>query len=115
MNELNEDNHLAHEYGCSRIFLTLNVVLLEHETKSITKLLNQLVNTKVDGIIGQDLGLFNLVKKHFPSLNIALRSANHTTKVRLSSCLRLAHRALTSRELNLHKLNTDRSRTTMMY
>lgn len=61
LDELNGVIRLAHEYGCE-VFLTLNVVLLEHEIKSITKLLNQLVNTKLDGIIVQDLGLFDLVK-----------------------------------------------------
>ncbi|MGC9458288.1 peptidase U32 family protein, partial [Vibrio genomosp. F10] len=69
LDELNGVIRLAHQYGCE-VFLTLNIVLLEHEIKSISKLLNQLVNTKLDGIIVQDLGLFDLVKKHFPSLDV---------------------------------------------
>lgn len=60
---------LAHKYDCE-IFLTLNVVILEHELIGMIKLLNKLVNSGIDGIIVQDLGLFNLVKKHFPSLDI---------------------------------------------
>ncbi|WP_413698704.1 peptidase U32 family protein [Psychromonas sp. KJ10-10] len=60
---------LAHKFECE-VFLTINVVILEHEIKGIVKLLNQLVNTTIDGIIVQDLGIFNLVKKHFPSLLI---------------------------------------------
>jgi len=60
---------LAHTYSCE-VFLTLNVVILEQEIKSFFKLLNQLVNTGLDGIIVQDLGVFNLVKKYFPSLDI---------------------------------------------
>ena len=60
---------LAHKYDCE-IFLTLNVVILEHEVVGIVKLLNKLVNSGIDGIIVQDLGLFNLVKKYFPSLDI---------------------------------------------
>ena len=60
---------LAHKYDCE-VFLTLNVVILEHEMRSLIKLLNKLVNTGIDGIIVQDLGVFNLVKKHFPSLSI---------------------------------------------
>ena len=60
---------LAHQYECE-VFLTLNVVILEHELPALFKLLNQLVNTSLDGIIVQDLGLFNLVKKHFPTLDI---------------------------------------------
>jgi putative protease len=60
---------LAHKFECE-VFLTINVVILEHEIKGVVKLLNQLVNTTIDGIIVQDLGIFNLVKKHFPSLSI---------------------------------------------
>ncbi|SQH75956.1 putative collagenase family protease [Shewanella benthica] len=60
---------LAHQYECE-VFLTLNVVILEHELPALFKLLNQLVNTSLDGIIVQDLGVFNLVKKHFPTLDI---------------------------------------------
>jgi putative protease len=67
--ELNGVLRLAHEYG-AEVFLTLNVVILEQELKSLFKLLNQLVNTTLDGIIVQDLGLFNLVKKYFPTLDI---------------------------------------------
>lgn len=67
--ELNGVLRLAHEYGCE-VFLTLNVVILEHEIKSLVKVLNQLVNTTIDGIIVQDLGVFNLIKKHFPTLDV---------------------------------------------
>ena len=58
---------LAHKFECE-VFLTINVVILEHEIKGVVKLLNQLVNTTIDGIIVQDLGILNLVKKHFPTL-----------------------------------------------
>ncbi|PCK01456.1 MAG: collagenase-like protease [Alteromonadaceae bacterium] len=60
---------LAHKYDCE-VFLTLNVVILEQELPSMIKLLNKLVNSGIDGIIVQDLGVFNLVKKFFPTLDI---------------------------------------------
>ncbi|MCF6203758.1 MAG: U32 family peptidase [Methylococcaceae bacterium] len=60
---------LAHQHHCE-VFLTLNVVILEQEIAGLIKILNKLVNTKIDGIIVQDLGVFNLVKKYFPTLNI---------------------------------------------
>ncbi|MBL4638678.1 MAG: U32 family peptidase, partial [Proteobacteria bacterium] len=53
--ELNGVIRLAHEYGCE-VFLTLNIVILEYEIKGMVKLLNQLVNMDIDGIIVQDLG-----------------------------------------------------------
>lgn len=60
---------LAHKYDCE-VFLTVNVVILEQELAALIKLLNRLVNSGIDGIIVQDLGVFNLVKKYFPTLNI---------------------------------------------
>jgi len=60
---------LAHKYDCE-VFLTLNVVILEQELPTMIKLLNKLVNSGIDGIIVQDLGMFNLVKKFFPTLDI---------------------------------------------
>ncbi|MEZ9571956.1 peptidase U32 family protein [Vibrio sp. 10N.261.55.F4] len=105
LDELNGVIRLAHEYGCE-VFLTLNVVLLEHETKSITKLLNQLVNTKVDGIIVQDLGLFNLVKKHFPSLDVHASTqltTHNEGQIKFLSKIG-ATRVNLSRELNLSEI-----------
>jgi putative protease len=105
LDELNGVIRLAHEYGCE-VFLTLNVVLLEHEIKSITKLLNQLVNTKLDGIIVQDLGLFDLVKKHFPSLDVHASTqltTHNEGQVKFLSKIG-ATRVNLSRELNLPEI-----------
>ena len=60
---------LAHQYDC-QIFLTLNIVILEREFKSLAKLLSRLVNTKLDGVIVQDLGMLYILKKHFPTLDV---------------------------------------------
>lgn len=101
---------LAHEYQCE-VFLTLNIVILEHEVPALTKLLNQLVNTGIDGIIVQDLGLFNLVKKFFPSLHIhaSTQLTTHNEGQILFLAKIGATRANLSRELNLTeiKLLTD--------
>ncbi|MFS1466201.1 peptidase U32 family protein [Vibrio lentus] len=105
LDELNGVIRLAHEYGCE-VFLTLNVVLLEHEIKSISKLLNQLVNTKLDGIIVQDLGLFDLVKKHFPSLDVHASTqltTHNEGQIKFLSKIG-ATRVNLSRELNLPEI-----------
>ncbi|MCK6264960.1 U32 family peptidase [Vibrio sp. ZSDE26] len=105
MDELNGVIRLAHQYGCE-VFLTLNIVLLEHEIKSISKLLNQLVNTKVDGIIVQDLGLFDLVKKHFPSLDVHASTqltTHNEGQIKFLSKIG-ATRVNLSRELNLPEI-----------
>jgi len=98
---------LAHKYDCE-VFLTLNVVILEHEMRSLIKLLNKLVNTGIDGIIVQDLGVFNLVKKHFPSLNI--HASTQLTTLNEGQILFLAKigasRVNLSRELNIGEIKS---------
>ncbi|WP_434761627.1 peptidase U32 family protein [Vibrio fortis] len=105
LDELNGIIRLAHEYGC-QIFLTLNVVLLESEIKNISKLLNQLVNTKVDGIIVQDLGLFDLVKKYFPTIDVHASTQLTThNEGQIKFLTKIgASRVNLSRELNLPEI-----------
>lgn len=105
LDELKGVLRLAHQYDC-RVFLTLNIVLLEHEFKSMATLLNQLVNTSLDGIIVQDLGMFNLVKKHFPSLDIHASTqltTHNTGQIKFLHKLG-ASRVNLSRELNLREI-----------
>jgi putative protease len=96
---------LAHKYDCE-IFLTLNVVILEHEVAGIVKLLNKLVNSGIDGIIVQDLGLFSLVKKYFPSLDIHASTqltTHNEGQIQFLSKIG-ASRVNLSRELNLTEI-----------
>lgn len=60
---------LAHQHHC-KIFVTLNIIILENEFPALFRLLNQLVNTTIDGVIIQDLGLGYLIKHYFPTLDI---------------------------------------------
>lgn len=103
--ELNGVLRLAHEHNCE-VFLTLNVVILEHEVVSLVRLLNKLVNSGIDGIIVQDLGIFNIVKKHFPSLHI--HASTQLTTHNEGQILFLhkigATRVNLSRELNLGEI-----------
>ncbi|PCH97984.1 MAG: collagenase-like protease [Gammaproteobacteria bacterium] len=96
---------LAHQYQC-KIFLTLNIVILEREFKSLAKLLSKLVNTSLDGVIVQDIGLFNLIKKHFPSLELHASTQMTTHNVGQIPFLKKlgASRINLSRELNLREI-----------
>ena len=60
---------LAQKNSCE-IFITLNIIILETEMPAVITLLNKLVNTDIDGIIVQDLGLLHLVQTYFPSLKV---------------------------------------------
>ena len=96
---------LAHEFECE-VFLTINVVILEHEIKGVVKLLNKLVNTRIDGIIVQDLGVFNLVKKYFPSLLVhaSTQMTTHNEGQILFLAKIGASRTNLSRELNIDEI-----------
>jgi len=98
---------LAHQHNCE-VFLTLNVVILEQEMPSLIKLLNKLVNINLDGIIVQDLGVFNLVKKHFPTLDIHASTQLTTHNEGQIQFLGQigATRVNLSRELNLGEVKT---------
>ncbi len=98
---------LAHQYECE-VFLTLNIVILEQEIPALSKLLNKLVNSGIDGIIVQDLGIFNLVKKHFPTLKT--HASTQMTTLNEGQVLFLAKmrasRVNLSRELNIGEIKS---------
>ena len=96
---------LAHQYACE-IFLTLNIVILEREFTTLAKLLSKLVNTTLDGVIVQDIGMFNLIKKYFPSLDIHASTQLTTHNAGQIGFLKKlgASRVNLSRELNLREI-----------
>ena len=96
---------MAHQHGC-QIFLTLNIIILEHEFNSLYRLLNQLVNTDIDGVIVQDLGLFYLLKKQFPMLEVhASTQVTTHNKGQMQFLNKLAvSRVNLSRELNIDEI-----------
>lgn len=96
---------LAHQYDCE-IFLTLNIVILEREFKTMAKLLSKLVNTTLDAVIVQDIGMFYLIRKYFPTLNIhaSTQMTTHNTG-QIPFLKKLgATRVNLSRELNLREI-----------
>ena len=93
---------LAHQHDCE-VFLTLNIIIVEREIPALIELFNKLVKTKIDGIIIQDLGVFYLLNKYFPSLNIHASTQMTThNKGQLKFLKKLkATRVNLSRELNI--------------
>ncbi|MFO7862606.1 MAG: peptidase U32 family protein [Salinivirgaceae bacterium] len=60
---------LAHQHHC-KVFITLNIIVFDSEIPALMKLLNRLVNTSIDGVIVQDMGLFYILKNYFKSLEV---------------------------------------------
>lgn len=98
---------LAHKNNC-QVFLTLNIIIVESEIPALINLLNKLVNTTLDGIIVQDLGVLYLLKNHFKSLKIHA-STQFTThnegQIHFLSKLG-ATRVNLSRELTIHEIKS---------
>ncbi len=102
INELPGILRLAHKHDCE-VFLTLNIIIVEREIPALIGLLNKLVNTTLDGIIIQDLGVFYLINKYFPSLRIhasTQMTSHNAGQIKFLSKLR-ATRVNLSRELTL--------------
>ena len=96
---------LAHDNECE-VFLTLNILIVETEISALISLLNKLINTSLDGIIIQDLGLFYILSKYFKGFKIHASTQLTThNKGQISFLRRLkATRANLSRELNLDEI-----------
>lgn len=96
---------LAHAHRCA-IFLTLNIVIVESELPAFLALLNKVVNTQIDGIIIQDLGMLLLIQKQFPSLHVHASTQLTTHNVgQIEFLHRLgAERVNLCRELNLDEI-----------
>jgi putative protease len=96
---------LAHQYDC-KVFLTLNIIIVDPEIPALIHLLNRLVNTRIDAVIVQDLGMFYLLGKYFPDLVIHASTQLTThNEGQIKFLKRLnAARVNLSRELNIAEI-----------
>jgi putative protease len=95
--------NLAHRNSCE-IF----IIIIESEIRALITLLNRLANTKIDGIIVQDLGLFYLLTKYFKHLKIHASTqltTHNEGQIKFLSQLN-ATRVNLSRELNLTEIKS---------
>ncbi len=105
--DLNGILRLAHQHNC-QVFLTLNIIIVDSEIPAVVSLLNKLVNTGIDGIILQDLGLFYLISRYFDSLKIHASTqltTHNEGQIQFLNKLN-ATRVNLSRELNIHEIKT---------
>ncbi|AIW15574.1 peptidase U32 family protein [Vibrio tubiashii] len=105
LDNLNGVLQLAHQHNC-KIFLTLNVLILESEIPAIVRLLSQLNTTAIDGVIVQDLGLAYILNNYFPDLDVhASTQLNTHNEGQILFLNRLtASRVNLSRELNISEI-----------
>ncbi|MBE7464639.1 MAG: U32 family peptidase [Planctomycetes bacterium] len=53
-----------------RVFVTLNTLILQHELRELVDTVAALEDIGVDAVILQDLGVYGLLRKHFPALEL---------------------------------------------
>jgi len=103
--DLNGILRLAHKNDC-KVFLTLNIIIVESEIPALFSLLNKLVNTNIDGVIVQDFGMYYLLCNYFPSLKIHASTqltTHNEGQIKFLSQLATT-RVNLSRELNLTEI-----------
>ena len=79
---------------------------MESEIPALISLLNKLINTRIDGVIVQDLGLFYLLSKYFKGLKIHASTqltTHNEGQINFLSKL-TATRVNLSRELNINEI-----------
>ncbi len=98
---------LAHANRCE-VFITINIIIIESEIKTLINLLNKLVNKRIDGVIVQDLGLFYLLSHYFKNLKIHASTqltTHNAGQIKFLSKLTTT-RVNLSRELNLNEIKS---------
>ncbi|WP_292468521.1 U32 family peptidase [Methanolobus sp.] len=65
--ELRDNIDLAHSYGV-KVFMALNIPLKQNEMQEAIDIVHKAYAYNIDAIILEDLGLFFLLKEHFPDL-----------------------------------------------
>ncbi len=103
--ELNGILRFAHQHDC-KVYVTLNIMILESDLPELMGLLNKLANTTIDGVIVQDLGLFYLLSKYYSGLRIhaSTQLTTHNAGQIAFLSLLTATRVNLSRELNIDEI-----------
>lgn len=101
----------AHIFG-SKVYVTLNTLLFDHELEEIQKLIHTLYNIGVDALIVQDLGILEL---DLPPIALHASTQTHNIDVQRISFLEKVgfQRVILGRELSLEAMNTIRQSTTV--
>ncbi len=105
-NELKDIIDVCHLRGV-KVFITLNILYKEKEVESVLDFVKTVYDFGADGLIIQDIGMFSLVKKHFPNIKISAStqmSVHNTEGVMLLSKLGY-DRIVLAREISIEALN----------
>ncbi len=98
-----------------RVYVTLNTLVKERELPKLIETLGALQQMGVDGLIIQDLGIWQLVKTHFPALELhasTQMTVHNAAGVKMLEQMGFT-RAVLSRELTIDEIADIRRQTTI--
>ncbi len=102
----------AHHQG-RRLYVTVNTLIKEAELPRMVEILAALAAFRVDGLIIQDLGLWRLVRQHFPELPLhasTQMTIHNAAGVKMLERLGFS-RAVLARELSIDEIAAIRQQT----
>src|SRR5205085_6813187 len=71
LDELAEVTAYAHRLRpCRRVFVTVNTLIRQDELPELVETLGAVADIGVDALIIQDLGVYHVVRRHFPELEL---------------------------------------------
>ena len=74
--ELIEAIKYAHIYGV-KVYVTVNTIIYEYEVEDFINYIDMLHKNNVDAIIIQDIGMFDLIRKTYPNLELHISTQMH--------------------------------------
>ena len=77
LDNLNHAVELAHSLG-AKAYLTLNIFAFNDDIKSLEENIEKFADAKPDAVILSDFGVFNLVRKHMPKVDIHISTQTNT-------------------------------------
>lgn len=103
--ELLECIRYGHIHGC-RSYLTVNTLMKEQELAEMTEALAPLYEAGLDGVIVQDIGALQVIRRHFPGLELHASTQMTVTGPAGAGLLKElgVTRVVPARELNLREL-----------
>lgn len=112
--ELEEAIKYAHLYGV-KIYVTINTLIYEAEVKKFLSYVEFLQSINVDAVIVQDIGMMDLLRQKYPSLEIHASTQMHIHNlegVKLLESLGIK-RAVLARETPIELVNEIRNNTNL--
>lgn len=102
----------AHIWG-RKIYLTVNTLVKEAELEELHPYLAPFYEAGLDGVIVQDIGVFQYIKKHFPEMELHVSTQMTLTGVYGARLLKKmgAVRIVPARELSLEELTAIKEET----